>query len=679
MTENALIYRFDYRQFNPNGWQLIKYLRTPSVRFIVLYGGSSSAKSYSTAQATLIMTLFDGENTLIFRKVGASIEKSIYEDFRVSCRQLHMEDYFKFTRNTIRCTYNGARIDFTGLDDSEKIKGISNYKRVQLEEFSEFEESDFKQIRKRLRGKHGQQIIATFNPIKDTHWIKKSWIDGEKWHDVPMDVVIDGNRIPAELTQVKSLRMNEPKSIMNPRTGEITDHAPDTVLIQSTYLNNFWVVGSPNGDYGYYDEQCVADFEKDRLTDPDYYQVYALGEWGVIRTGSEFFGSFNVGQHTATAEYNPEYPIHISVDNNVLPYISVTFWQCVSTDDIQQVTQIHEICAETPNNTVKRAAKLVADHLKRLRYCDKLYLHGDASTRAANTIDDEKRSWLDLFTFTLEGEGMEIVDCVGNKNPSVAMTGEFINAIFEGHVPGINITIGSDCTVSIEDYLSVQKDMNGAILKTKIKNPTTKQSYEEHGHLSDTFRYLIADVLADQYTLFSNRRKRNLYARDGLLHFYNPATDETAAIARKVLYVLPNYNGKLCMLQGCKVGNIWRVVDVVYRENTSTNEIETAIREHESDMCIIECGDAYYQFVRSLRQSVGMSVRVCDEEHDPARRIAATSDYVRDYVQFNETATNESGDYSAFVSALLDYNADKSRDIEASVLLSGFVSYVVKI
>lgn len=174
MTENALIYRFDYRQFNPNGWQLIKYLRTPSVRFIVLYGGSSSAKSYSTAQATLIMTLFDGENTLIFRKVGASIEKSIYEDFRVSCRQLHMEDYFKFTRNTIRCTYNGARIDFTGLDDSEKIKGISNYKRVQLEEFSEFEESDFKQIRKRLRGKHGQQIIATFNPIKDTHWIKRA-------------------------------------------------------------------------------------------------------------------------------------------------------------------------------------------------------------------------------------------------------------------------------------------------------------------------------------------------------------------------------------------------------------------------------------------------------------------------------------------------------------------------
>lgn len=678
MSENALTYRFDYRQFNPNGWQLIRYLREPSVRFIVLYGGSSSAKSYSTAQAVLMMTLFDGENTLIFRKVGASIEKSIFEDFRVSCKQLNMEDYFRFTKNTIRCTYNGAKIDFTGLDDSEKIKGISNYKRVQLEEFSEFEESDFKQIRKRLRGKHGQQIIATFNPIRETHWIKKNWLDGEKWHDVPMRVVIDGATIPDELTRVKSLRMNEAKAYLNPRTGEMEEHAPDIVLIQSTYLNNFWVVGSPDGTYGYYDEQCVADFEKDRIKDPDYYRIYALGEWGVIRTGSEFFGSFNMGAHTSQLKYIPELPIHVGVDNNVLPYISISLWQYVIEGDSHRVRQFAEICAESPNNTVKRAGKLLADFLKRLVYGDKLYLHGDASTRAANTIDDEKRSWLDLFIFTLEGNGIEVEDCVGNKNPSVAMTGEFINAIFEGNVPGYEITIGKDCSNSIEDYLSVQKDANGAILKTKIKNKTTNQTYEEHGHLSDTFRYVVHDLLREEFTLFSNRRKRNLFARDGAIRYYNPATEDTADVSRRVLYVLPNCNGKFCLLEGCKVGEFWRVVDVVYHENTSTNEILDAIRTRKADMCLIECGDAYYHFVRELRKSAGMSVRVCDEEHDPERRIAATSDFVRERVQFNETAANESGDYSEFVTHLLDYNADKGRDMEASVLLSGFVSYAAK-
>lgn len=670
-------FELDYKKYNPNGFQLMKYLRDPSVRFIVLYGGSSSAKSYSTAQVILLMTLFDRQNTLVFRKVGSSIEKSIYEDFKVTCRQLGFTDLFKFTKNAIKCS-NGAKIDFTGLDDSEKIKGISNYKRVQLEELSEFDESDFKQIRKRLRGKEGQQIICTFNPIRETHWIKKEWLDGERWNDVPMTVTLDGFTFAKYLTQVKSIKMNEAKTIMNPRTGEMVDHAPDTVLIQSTYLNNFWVVGSPKGDYGFYDEQCIADFENDRLKYPDYFQVYALGEWGVIRTGSEFFGSFNVGKHTAAVEYNPEYPIHISVDNNVLPYISVSFWQCVGTDDIQQVTQFHEICAETPNNTVKRAAKLVAQYLKGLHYFNKLYLHGDASTRAANTIDEDKRSWLDLFTFTLEGAGFEVVDCVGNKNPSVAMTGEFINAIFEGNVQGVNITIGSDCTTSIEDYLSVQKDVNGAILKTKVKNPTTKQSYEEHGHLSDTFRYLVYDLLTEQYTLFSNRRKRNIYARDGRLHFYNPATEGAAAITRTVLYVLPNYEGKLCLLQGCKVGDSWRIVDVVYHDNTSTNEIEAAVSSRHGDICYIECGDAYITLLRAIRKSAGMAVRAVDEVADPVRQIAATSDYVRDHVQLNETATNENSDYSEFVTSLLDYNPESGRDMAASVLLSGFVAQVVK-
>ena len=46
---------------------------------------------------------------------------------------------------------------------------------------------------------------------------------------------------------------------------------------------------------------------------------------------------------------------------------------------------------------------------------------------------------MDLFIDTLQKEGFEIEDKVGNKNPSVAMTGEFINAIFDNIVPGIQI------------------------------------------------------------------------------------------------------------------------------------------------------------------------------------------------------------------------------------------------
>lgn len=663
----------NYKKLNPNGFYLLKYLQDATLRFIILYGGSSSGKSYSVAQTILIQTLQDGENTLVMRKVGASIQKTIYEDYKVAAKGLGIDHLFKFQQNTIKCLYNGAKIDFSGLDDPEKIKGISNYKRVHLEELSEFDEPDLKQIRKRLRGKVGQQIICTFNPVSETCWIKRKLFDTEKWHDVSMTVEIAGKALPEELTKVKSIRMNSTKSILNPRTRQIEEHAPDMVVIQSTYLNNFWVVGSPDGTYGYYDEQCIADFEKDRLNDPDYYNVYALGEWGVIRTGSEFFGSFHRGRHSGEHPYIPDLPIHISVDNNVLPYISVSYWQVDLSTGIK-IWQFHETCAESPNNTVKKSSKLVGKYLKDIGYCDKVYLHGDASTKAANSIDDEKRSWMDLFIDTLQKEGFEIEDKVGNKNPSVAMTGEFINAIFDEIVPGIEIGIDESCTVSIEDYMSVQKDANGAILKTKVKNKTTMQTYEEHGHLSDTFRYVVTDLCHEEYTAFSNRRKRNLYGNKGAFSYFNPGTEHE--YSNKIVYVMPNVNGHFLLVQAFKCGEKWHLVDVVYRQTSSMDEIKSSIKHHQANPYIVECSNAYFPMVRELRETLP-DVRVAKEFPDVDKRIAATSDYIREYFLLSESKLEESEDYCRFLNSLLDYNID-SENKEANIALSGLAYYIIK-
>lgn len=668
--------QINFKKLNPLGFHLLKLLQDITIRLIILFGGSSSGKSYSVAQLILIMTLWDGENTLVMRKVGASISKTIYEDFKVAAKQLGIFSLFKFKDGVrqIVCIPNGAKIDFGGLDDPEKIKGISNYKRVVLDEWSEFESEDYKQVRKRLRGKEGQQIITTFNPIKETHWIKKEVFDVEKWHDVSMEIEIAGKKIPTQLTTVKSIRMNDAKMILNPRTKEIEEHAPDTIVIQSTYLNNFWVVGSPDGTYGYYDEQCIADFEKDRINDPDYYNVYALGEWGVIRTGSEFFGSFNRGKHTGEVEYDSSLPIHISVDSNVLPYISCTYWQVAIDDNKYNVRQIDETCADSPNNTVRKAAKLVASRLRAFGV-DKVILHGDASTRAANNIDDEKRSFHDLFIDTLQKEGVEVEDKISNKNPSVPMSGEFINAIFDKILPDLNIIIGENCQTSIEDYMSVQKDVNGAILKTKVKNKITMQTYEEHGHISDTFRYMVVDILREQFLLFSNRRKRNLYARDGVIHFYNPVTE--CNYSKEIVYAMPNVNGKFALVHGKLCGEKWHIVDLLLRETSSTDEITKILVDAKSPQTIIECAPAYFRFVRDLRKEIP-NVRAMNEVADVDRRIAATSDFVKNHLLFNEARLNEDVEYSQFMTNLFDYNKATGESIEASAVLSGFIQFVVK-
>lgn len=661
----------NYERFNPNAYWLLDYMSREEFRYIIMYGGSSSGKSFSCAQTILVQTLLDQDNTIVLRKVGATIQKSIYEDFKVSAKALGIFHLFRFTMNTIKCLINDAKIDFSGLDDPEKIKGISNYKRVLLEEWSEFDEADFKQIRKRLRGKRGQQIICTFNPISQTHWIKKKVFDEEVWTEIPMQAVVNGTRVPEKLCRVKSVRINSAKNVLNHRTGEIETHSPDMVVIQSTYLNNFWVVGSPNGKYGYYDSQCIADFDRDRVRDPEYYNVYALGEWGVLRTGGEFLSSFNVGVHTKAVEYDSELPIHISIDNNVLPFISISYWQADLSGD-KVLRQIGETTASSPNNTARRAAKIVAERLLGEFNTDKVFLHGDATTRASNTIDDEKRSFLDLFIQTMEENGVSVHDVVGTKNPSVPISGEFVNAILDGHIDGVSLEIGNNCLASIEDYQSVQKDANGSILKNRVRDRASGQSYEEHGHLTDTMRYFVTDVLSEEFMRFSNRRKRNVFAQDGMLHFISEENAGKFKYNESILYIMPSINGKLLYAIASNTGLFWYVNKCGIRE--SGEKITGIIEQSNAGTCVVECGEAYFQNIRIVRESVSTQIKVIRQRASYTERIQATREYVTGKFYFLESGDEE---YCKFLDNLLDYRGG-SESFEASALLSGLAQYIIR-
>lgn len=661
--------------FSPNAFWLWRYTLDKSVRFIVLYGGSSSGKSFSVAQFFAILAFYEGCNMLVMRKVGASIEKTIYSDFKAAINGIEgLAECCRFKQNSI--VFNdGGKIDFSGLDDPEKIKGISQYKRVFLDELSEYDEQDFKQIRLRLRGQEGQQIVAAFNPISEEHWIKKKWFDRETWQDIPMALTIGNETLPQELCAVKSVRMNSEKLILNPNTGEYDRHAPDTIVIQSTYLNNFWVVGSPDGKYGYYDYQAIANFENDRINDPDYYQVYALGEWGHIRTGAEFFPSFNRGVVCGKLKYNPELPIHISMDSNVLPYVTATFFQKeYKHDDVQQVTQIDELPIESPNNSARKAAKVIAGRLREYGYADKVYLHGDASGKAANTIDDNNRSFFDLVIDEMEHEGFEVVDCIGNKNPSVATTGEFINSVWDGRVPGVAIRIDNDCTTSIDDYQAVQKDENGAIAKQKVTNPVTKQKYEAHGHVSDCLRYIVHDLLRQQYTEFSMGRKRSIYS-EGEFKFFNPATEYD--YEHTIVYVLPSFGGRFTLARLARIADRWHLTDVCLRPVKGNDEMGGWVRSFDAEQYVVECQPAYFPLVRELRNDLPQ-VNVLRMGSDHRTRISAMSDWVRANVHLNPDKMGEH-EYGAFINDVLDYNDQSPADqTAASAVLSGLARIIIR-
>jgi phage terminase large subunit len=130
----------------------------------------------------------------------------------------------------MKITYrkNGNEIIFTGLDDVEKLKSIYNITIIWIEEASELDAIDFRQLDIRLRGRTEsyKQIIFTFNPISITHWLKAEFFDKKK-------------------------------------KNSTTSH--------TTYEDNKFL-----------DEEQIEVLEGFKETDPYYYQVYCKGEWGVL-------------------------------------------------------------------------------------------------------------------------------------------------------------------------------------------------------------------------------------------------------------------------------------------------------------------------------------------------------------------------------------------------------------
>jgi len=481
---------FNPESFNPNFWHLYELLPDWKVRYIWLYGGSSSSKTYSTVQAILFFTIKEAEDTLVFRKTHNSIEKTVYKDFLSVIDSWDMGKYFKPTRNPMRIKcVNGAVIDFAGMDDPEKIKGISQYKRVYANEISSFDEADYDQIRKRLRGKRGQQIICDFNPIDELHWIKESIFDAEA--KVQMPVELDNGIVNPVYTTVTEKWRNQEQEFINPK-GKKEKIPSNMVVIRSTYLNNFWVVGSPCGEFGFYDVQTIADFEADKIKDYNFYRVYALGLWGKVNVGGEFYKNFSLEKNVVPKrKWDKSLPLHISFDENVNPYLSLSIYQAKG----DYTWKIDEICLENPKNTLKDT---LIEFKKRFPpNLNGLFVYGDRTSLKEDTKLEKGQNFFTIVQNFLFQYNPSLR--LPMKNPPVAMRGNFINQ--ELLATGL-YTISENCRNTINDYEYVKEASDGTKLKERVKHPITKVTYEKHGHLSDTDDYFLCEYYKSKFSKY---------------------------------------------------------------------------------------------------------------------------------------------------------------------------------
>lgn len=218
----------------------------------IFYGGSASGKSVFLAQRVVYDLLKGGRNYLICRAVGRTVRGSVWIEVQRVIRAWDIEHLFDYriVDKIITCA-NGYQAVFTGLDDVEKLKSIvpdqGVFTDIWIEEATEIDKKSLKVLFKRQRGGDEdvpKRLTMSFNPILRSHWIYDEYFDDVGW------------------------------------TEDQTEHKTDDLSILKTwYKHNKFLT-----------QEDIEDLEDE--SDEYYYQVYTLGNWGVL--GNVIFKNWEV-------------------------------------------------------------------------------------------------------------------------------------------------------------------------------------------------------------------------------------------------------------------------------------------------------------------------------------------------------------------------------------------------
>ncbi|XZX10423.1 phage terminase large subunit, pbsx family [Clostridioides difficile] len=233
--------------FNPI---YLKHQLNNNNRYQIYFGGSSSGKSFSLAQRTVLDVFKGNRNYLIVRNVQSTLKRSCLNEITKAISNFKLNEYFQVNKTDmiITCKLNKKQILFCGLDDVEKVKSITPIDGVitdiWVEEATETDYKAIKQLDKRLRGKSKvvKRLTLSFNPILKDHWLYTEYFD--IWEDDKQYVEKD-----------------------------------NVSILKTTYKDNKFLA-----------EDDIKALENE--SDKYYYEVYTLGNWGVL--GAVIFKNWRV-------------------------------------------------------------------------------------------------------------------------------------------------------------------------------------------------------------------------------------------------------------------------------------------------------------------------------------------------------------------------------------------------
>ena len=203
-----------------------------SKRYEVYYGGAGSGKSVFIAQKLIIKACNDKRKVLVIRKYATTLKDSVFQLIIDMLKKWQIFKYCKVNLSTYTITLpNDSVFLFKGMDDSEKIKSITDITDIWCEEATELQLDEYTQLDLRLRAlTDNLQLFCSFNPVSKENWVFKKWFDTKANYD-----------------------------------------AANTMILKTTYKNNKFL------------PQSYIDALEEKInSNPQYYKVYALGEFATL-------------------------------------------------------------------------------------------------------------------------------------------------------------------------------------------------------------------------------------------------------------------------------------------------------------------------------------------------------------------------------------------------------------
>lgn len=491
----------------------------------ILWGSAGSSKSYTTAQKIILRCINEDIRVWCFRKFSTSILGSVFETLKEVIETFGILHKVKVNKTDRIFTFveSGAVIRCSGLDDEEKIKSISEMTVAWVEEANEFEEQDINQIDLRMRGEtsYYRELILTFNPVSELHWLKEKFFD-------------------------------------NPVAG---------VKEKLFTLHTTW------RDNAYLDDDYIQRLLNTHAHDANNYRVYVQGLWGRIITGQEFYKNFREEHHVKETQYKPGLPIHISFDFNVVPYISSTIWQVegVKTKEGKKwiARGLDEITLSHPKNTTEDIVVYIEENYREwLR--DGVVLYGDASGKFRKTSSRKTD-----YMIIQEVIGRYIIQSrVPRSNPLQQDVYNFISRLFFGTFP-VEIEIHPEMKHLKEDYMNVLEDGDRGKIKIRARDPVSKQIVEKGGHC------FVGDTITDYGKQIKDVEKGDVMRFGVVDKVFDNGVKEVNAykIGNEVIRCTPDHS--VMLVTG--VGEVWSWILCPIEKLVDTEQyLLTMFRDHHA-------------------------------------------------------------------------------------------------